>query len=421
MKKFKSGKISVIFILLAFLTLLSSSNTLASNELTIVNPYKNYQYNFKGNLHAHTNNSDGDAPAAIVASWYKNNGYYFYSFTDHDNITADPQIGGIVWLGTSEEDSNDGSFGHINHINIIGPITAGSYQDRINNAISQGGFSIFNHPSRSTSGHQTTDMINTIGAIGFEIYNGKDSLDSGSNWDTVLSADRTVWGFANDDAHSSTQRGTAYNMVNSNNPTPDKNEIINQIKAGNFYASRGLNLSIRVSGKTITASTTDGNKIRWKKESGEIIKTTSSKTDNYTPSGYEKYIRIEILDNQDTIKAWSQPLFITGDNIAPQTFAPKKAKAKINNKGRAKVKIYWKVTDDRSAKATVKIRIKRNIGKNKYKNVKLITHKSTAINKLRYSIWYTKKPGIYKFIVYATDKGNNPVKTAASNFIIVKR
>jgi hypothetical protein len=42
---------------------------------------------FKGNLHTHTANSDGDSPPAEVVAWYKNNAYDFLVITDHEHLT----------------------------------------------------------------------------------------------------------------------------------------------------------------------------------------------------------------------------------------------------------------------------------------------------------------------------------------------
>ncbi|MBU4496163.1 MAG: hypothetical protein KJ874_12810 [Acidobacteria bacterium] len=42
---------------------------------------------FKGNLHTHTTNSDGDTEPTEVIRWYRDHGYHFLSITDHNLIT----------------------------------------------------------------------------------------------------------------------------------------------------------------------------------------------------------------------------------------------------------------------------------------------------------------------------------------------
>ena len=284
----------------------------ASPALTIINPHKGYAYNLKGNLHDHSTNSDGAESPSVVGQWYADHGYAFYSITDHDHVTADPGVAGIVWLGTAEEDSNDGSSGHMNHLGVATPITTGSNQQRLDNARLQGGRTVLNHASRVSGGWNAGTITTLNGVLGMEVYNGHGYLSS-SIWDSVLTSDKIIWGFANDDSHLAADRGSAYIMLNSSSASPSKTEILSQLAAGNFYASRGFDLSVSVSAGTVFAQTTNGNKIRWIKESGQIIKTTNAQSDTYTPSGDEKYIRIEVLDAADTPKAWSQPLTFPGN------------------------------------------------------------------------------------------------------------
>ena len=42
---------------------------------------------YKGSLHAHTINSDGDSPPYDVLTWYKRHGYHFLAITDHNTLT----------------------------------------------------------------------------------------------------------------------------------------------------------------------------------------------------------------------------------------------------------------------------------------------------------------------------------------------
>ncbi|MEZ4595369.1 MAG: hypothetical protein R3C32_00265 [Chloroflexota bacterium] len=42
---------------------------------------------YRGNLHTHTTNSDGDSPPDVVVSWYRDAGYDFLVVTDHDVLT----------------------------------------------------------------------------------------------------------------------------------------------------------------------------------------------------------------------------------------------------------------------------------------------------------------------------------------------
>src|SRR5688572_6068772 len=43
---------------------------------------------FKGNLHTHTLNSDGDSTPDDVVKWYREHGYNFVTITDHNYLTS---------------------------------------------------------------------------------------------------------------------------------------------------------------------------------------------------------------------------------------------------------------------------------------------------------------------------------------------
>ena len=43
---------------------------------------------FRGNLHTHTLNSDGDSTPSEVTSWYREHKYQFLVLTDHNYLTT---------------------------------------------------------------------------------------------------------------------------------------------------------------------------------------------------------------------------------------------------------------------------------------------------------------------------------------------
>ena len=42
---------------------------------------------YKGNIHTHTNKSDGDADPEFVTQWYKDHNYDFLVLSDHNHLT----------------------------------------------------------------------------------------------------------------------------------------------------------------------------------------------------------------------------------------------------------------------------------------------------------------------------------------------
>src|SRR4051794_2870151 len=55
---------------------------------------------YKGNLHTHTLNSDGDSTPHEVATWYREHGYQFLVLTDHNYLT---EITGLNAIHAAKE------------------------------------------------------------------------------------------------------------------------------------------------------------------------------------------------------------------------------------------------------------------------------------------------------------------------------
>ena len=45
------------------------------------------QVSYRGNIHTHTTDSDGDAEPEKVVEWYNNHGYDFLVLSDHNHLT----------------------------------------------------------------------------------------------------------------------------------------------------------------------------------------------------------------------------------------------------------------------------------------------------------------------------------------------
>ena len=86
----------------------NDSFNMFNKRVVLYNPYKDKPSNvFKGQMHCHTTNSDGaDSPTTVVQK-YLAAGYDFIAITDHNYITPDPQVQGIVYLANSYEDTHN--------------------------------------------------------------------------------------------------------------------------------------------------------------------------------------------------------------------------------------------------------------------------------------------------------------------------
>lgn len=112
---------------------------------------------YKGNLHTHTINSDGDSPPYEVMAWYKRNGYQFLAITDHNTFT-DPALfdtnesDNFLLIG-AEEVTNEKTV-HVNAIGVTkvippqpGSTVTAILQASIDAIRAQRGVALINHPN----------------------------------------------------------------------------------------------------------------------------------------------------------------------------------------------------------------------------------------------------------------------------------
>ena len=181
---------------------------------------------FKGNLHTHTINSDGDAPPYDVMAWYKRNGYQFLAITDHNTFT-DPalfdtnQTDNFLLIG-GEEVTNEKTV-HLNAIGIskVVPPQRGStvteiLQTSIDAIRAQGAIPLINHPNFRWA-FTAKEMLPLKNAVLMEIASGHPAVNHAGDgripateamWDELLSAGMRVFAVSVDDAHNFRQEFT---------------------------------------------------------------------------------------------------------------------------------------------------------------------------------------------------------------------
>ena len=174
---------------------------------------------YKGNLHSHTINSDGDSSPDAVARWYKERRYHFLALTDHNYFT-DPQ-GLNAFLGandrflliTGEEVTSQHGDApiHVNAFRLrqtIEPFFAkdvlSTIQRNVDSIRDAGAVPSLNHPQfRWAIDAATLARVQNLGL--FEVFNGhpqtNDEWGLEEMWDSALTAGRELYGIAVDDAH----------------------------------------------------------------------------------------------------------------------------------------------------------------------------------------------------------------------------
>ena len=147
---------------------------------------------FRGNLHTHTTNSDGDSPPDVVVAWYRDAGYDFLVITDHDFVTlpADhASVAGRMLLVAGEE-VTAGSI-HVNGLGltrVVAPRVAESgaasetLQANVDAVRAADGVPTVNHPNFRWQ-LQPADLLALRGCALFEVYNaGPETNNGGRAW-----------------------------------------------------------------------------------------------------------------------------------------------------------------------------------------------------------------------------------------------
>lgn len=288
----------------------------------------------KGNLHTHTNWSDGHYSPGETALHYRENGYDFLALTDHWVYGIHQDLNEkdfLVFPGTEMDIELPGRKDH--HIVGIGlpetnriPERYTFQKEREGNHLStaervieylgqMGNAALYAHPYWSKV--DSTDIKYLQGMIGMEIYNhGCEAESNNGNsetyFDHFLFVRNRIFCFATDDAHELQGDSLGgFIMVKTGDFT--HRGIMEAIKAGSFYASAGpLIHDFYVEGNTAYLQCAPCQDIYFKTphRGGHIHSEKDSLTEgSFKLHGDEEYVRIAIRNSRGQ-KAWTQPIWL---------------------------------------------------------------------------------------------------------------
>lgn len=222
---------------------------------------------WRGNLHTHSNLSDGALPPEEVCRRYRAEGYDFMALTDHfvgcfgypvaDTVPFRAE--GFTTLIGAELHSGPMSNGELWHILAVGlppDFAPGNAPDfRVQpgmetgpeiaaRAVAAGAFVAIAHPQ--WSGLTLADARSLTAAHAVEVYNhgcamGCDRPDGFAIADLLLTEGRDLSLIATDDAHfSEPDHFGGWVMVKATENTPQA--LLAALKSGQFYSSQGPEL-----------------------------------------------------------------------------------------------------------------------------------------------------------------------------------
>lgn len=296
---------------------------------------------YKGNLHTHTLNSDGDSSPLDVATWYRENGYQFLILTDHNYLTEIDELNRIIGArnkflliqGEEISDRFEGRPVHLNAYNLrelVEPAGGSTLVETIGRNVaairSKGALPSVNHPNFRWA-MTSKDLVQVPGLTHIEVYNGHPGVNNQGGggvesldemWEALLTAGRRVFGVAVDDAHHFKRFGREFSnpgrgWVSVRAASLDPESIIGALRRGEFYSSTGVEL------KSVEVTTTE---LRLEIEphrdfkydtyfigaDGAVLERSAQPNPVYRFKGNEKYVRARVEASNGDI-AWTQPVF----------------------------------------------------------------------------------------------------------------
>ncbi|HWC00138.1 MAG TPA: CehA/McbA family metallohydrolase [Bryobacteraceae bacterium] len=296
---------------------------------------------YKGNLHTHTLNSDGDSTPQEVATWYREHGYQFLALSDHNFLTDPAGLNSVLaarekFLLLPAEEVTDAYLKnpiHVNGYNLErevqpahGDSVAATIQNDVDVIRGAKGLPSLNHPNFHWAA-TAEDLLKVRHLSVFEVYNGHPTVNNAGGggsmsldemWDVLLTAGRHVYGIAVDDAHvfkrsgqELSNPGRGWICVRAESLAAAN--IISAIETGNFYASSGVQLNdVQVSDSEyqveIKVRPTEKFTTYFIGSEGRVLARSFDAAPKYRFAGGEKYVRARIESSFGS-KAWTQPTF----------------------------------------------------------------------------------------------------------------
>ena len=292
---------------------------------------------FRGNLHCHSNRSDGQIEPEAVASAYRDAGYDFICLSDH----FEAEYG---WQITDTRPLRDDNFTTILGAELSSApweqrdcywVTAAGlpmdfeappaddHAEAIRRAGNLGAFVIMLHPGlnnlplAATSGLPALDSVHAV-----EIYNHHlstlarpDGANGAYMLDGLLEEGRGLLVNAGDDAHFDDPKDRFGGWVEVHCDQLDPEALLRSLKAGHYYSTQGPSFrelllddqQFRVESSEVYAIALSGGGDRWQsaeERTGEPVTEAQFDVSPFRGS----YCRVTVVDPQGR-RAWSNPIW----------------------------------------------------------------------------------------------------------------
>lgn len=299
---------------------------------------------FKGNLHTHTLNSDGDSTPDDVVRWYRERNYQFLVLTDHNYLTS---VDGLNALHGADDkflvvrgEEVTSRFGdkplHVNGLEIerfVPPPEGGRsvvevLQQMVDGIRAARGVPSINHPNFGWA--ISPDELGQVQRTKlFEVFNGHPTVNNlggggvpslEETWDRILSSGKLLYGIAVDDAHyfkrpedpAAPRPGKGWVYVRA--ARLDARALVEALERGDFYSSTGVQMQAvdaTASSLSLSVRTEPASKyrIQFIGRQGRVLSEVTTPAATYTFKGDEGYVRAKVMESNGKV-AWIQPVAV---------------------------------------------------------------------------------------------------------------
>jgi hypothetical protein len=286
----------------------------------ILDPYAVPGTYRKAQLHCHTRRSDGRFEPADLARRYRDAGYAFVCFTDHDRPTRCDEVSTAEFLALPgvEETIVRGvrPLGpHLGRLLVDQALGVGTAQERIAQTLASGGVPVLHHPSWTgnlwTGSWSRREIEALRGPFLVEIWNPHSGPDEDRRrWAAAVRAHGPgvrITGVAGDDCHVEAQFNRAWVMVKV--PAVSSAALRDALLQGAAVATTGVAAEFGVRDGGIIAES-DGDEVLVF-DAHDRIRQVLPAVGHYAPAGDEGFVRLEC--RAGARRAWSQAFWIATD------------------------------------------------------------------------------------------------------------
>lgn len=291
----------------------------------------------KGNLHAHSNVSDGDSAPDDVCRYYSEHGYDFLSITDH-NAFVDPArvdssglllIPGVELSLVPEQDQ--GVPLHVNGLGVRefaiperGYTRAETLQNCVDAIVSAGGIAQINHPNFYYAfDHEVMAQLKDVFLL--ELFNGhplvfnegdEEHIGVERMWDHLLTSGKRFFGTGVDDTHHYTDfaprranpcRGWIWARVER----LSVEDVLDSLRRGEFYASTGVEITdVTTEGGELSVAVHEARGVSYTTTfigDGRVLHESVEPQSSFALPKDVMYLRAKVTAS-DGGCAWTQPL-----------------------------------------------------------------------------------------------------------------